>query len=126
MHDYKKQYTDLKRLYTVFLMSHLCKCSTASPFSLFTRADLVNCGISDRTGRQHKSILPISSLVNNASPGDPQANFTDSAFPTWMPSSPLGELLSGAQVWRNRPGPPADTEVRSHCRFLTVRSISYI
>lgn len=60
-----------------FLMSHLCKCSTASPLSLFTCADLVNCGISDRTGRQHESILPISSLVNTASPGDPPANFTD-------------------------------------------------
>lgn len=32
--------------------------------------------------------------------------------PTWMLSSRLGELLSGAQVWRNSPGLPEDTEVR--------------
>ena len=46
--------------------------------SSLTCVELVNSGVSDSTGRQHKSILPISSLVNNISPQGSAANFSDS------------------------------------------------
>lgn len=77
---------------------------------------LVNSGISDSTGRHQQSILGISSLVNKTSLlEDSAANFSGSLHsgtPTWMPSGRLGEPLSGARVWRNSPGLPADTKVR--------------